>query len=58
MMGSWQARHFVQNFDADLVGWVLGGHFLRQKIVFQQKGLELRSRSDEMALKNIKIDTI
>ena len=22
MMGSWQARHFVQNFDADLVGWV------------------------------------
>ena len=22
MMGSWQARHFVQKFDADLVGWV------------------------------------
>ena len=22
MMGSWQASHFVQNFDADLVGWV------------------------------------
>ena len=21
-MGSWQARHFVRNFDTDLVGWV------------------------------------
>ena len=48
--GSWQARRFVRNFDADLVGCVLGGHFLRQKIVLQQKTLELRSRSDETAV--------
>ena len=54
MMGSWQARHFVRNFDADLLGWVSGGHFLRQKIIFQQKALELRSRSDEMAIKKHK----